>query len=141
MSQEVFCTYCGALAVWVPDVEVYERSYGGMVYLCRPCKAYVGCHKRRDGKPGDKPLGRLADAELRKLKIRGHELFDPIYKAAIEKRGWSKGMARGRAYKWLATNIDIPAKECHFGEFDNERCRLAIKFLESFYASVAAKKG
>ena len=59
----VMCPYCGERAVYTNSKEVYGRSYG-MIYLCRPCDAYVGVH---DGTA--KPLGRLANAELRAAKI------------------------------------------------------------------------
>ena len=124
----VLCPYCNALAELVSDSEVYRRGYGGLIYLCRPCKAWVGCHKG-----GKKPLGRLADAELRQLKIRGHELFDPLWKRA----GRSK---RSAAYRWLAEGTGIPLEECHFGMMDVDRAQKAIAFLEAFYLSVTARK-
>lgn len=140
MPREVYCPYCEALAEWVPDSEVYQgRSYGGMIYLCRPCDAYVGCHKHQDGTPGDRPKGRLANAELRKLKIQVHHFFDPIWTAAIEKRGWSRSRARGAAYKWLAANTGIAPADCHVGMMDNAQCKIAIAFLEGFYRAVAEK--
>ena len=60
--RKVYCDYCGRQAEYVDSKVVYGKSYG-MMYLCRNCMAYVGVHKGTD-----KPLGRLANAELRYWK-------------------------------------------------------------------------
>lgn len=138
-AKEVFCPYCGALAQWLPDSAVYAGSYGGMVYACLPCKAWVGCHRRTDGQPGSHPLGRLATAELRKLKVRVHGLFDPIWRSAMKKRDWDQKRARGAAYGWLAKELGIDRKHCHVSKFDEEMCRQAIQMMEGYYSRIAAK--
>lgn len=78
----------------------------------------------------------MANAELRKLKIRGHFLLDPIWKSAWKIRGGSKNFHRNTAYHWLADSTGIPFSECHFGMFDEIRCAAAIDFLEKFYRSI-----
>ena len=60
--RKVYCDYCGREAEFVDSKIIYGRSYG-KIYLCRNCMAYVGVHKGTD-----KPLGRLANAELRNWK-------------------------------------------------------------------------
>jgi len=140
-AKEILCDYCQGPTQWLPDTAVYSQSYGGMVYVCLTCKAWVGCHRRKDGQPGNYPLGRLANAELRRLKIRGHALFDRFWRAAIELRGWSKKRARASAYKWLSSETGIPPEKMHFGMLDNQECAKAIAVLEAFYAKIAAKKG
>lgn len=60
--RNVYCPYCGRQAEYVDSKVIYGRSYG-MAYLCRNCDAYVGVHRGTD-----EPLGRLADASLRKWK-------------------------------------------------------------------------
>ena len=130
----VVCPYCNHTSELVEDSEVYRRSYGKMVYLCRPCNAWVGCHRG-----GCVPLGRLANAELRALKIQAHALFDVFWRAAIEKRGWKKGRARGAAYGWLARETGIPGEECHIGMMDEERCRMVIAVLQEHHARIRAK--
>lgn len=61
----VYCDYCGHKAELVDDTVIYGHSYGHKAYLCRYCGAYVGCHGR-----SDKPMGRLADAGLRRKRWR-----------------------------------------------------------------------
>ena len=103
----IYCDYCGHKAALVDDSEIYGRSFGHTAYLCRNCGAYVGCHGRTD-----KPLGRLADATLRKWKMAAHASFDPL---------WKTGPFRGRrkaAYGWLAEQMGLPIEKTHIGMFD-----------------------
>lgn len=74
------CPYCDGMPVYVDSSLVYGRSYG-MIYLCHPCNAWVGVHKGTN-----KPLGRLANAELREAKKAAHEAFDKIWKSGSSSR-------------------------------------------------------
>lgn len=117
---EVICPYCGKPAMLVDSIVIYKKRSYGNAYLCKACNAYVGCH------PGtDKPLGRLADAELRKWKERAHNAFDILWKKRI--------FFRNDAYKWLAEELNIPLHLCHIGMFDIEQCQetidVTLKFL------------
>ena len=101
--RKVYCDYCGRQAEYVDSKVVYGKSYG-MMYLCRNCMAYVGVHKGTD-----KPLGRLANAELRYWKKRAHAVFDPL---------WQRGRFRGHrnaAYGWLAQKMGLPVEKTHIG--------------------------
>lgn len=116
------CEYCGFPAPLVPDGQVYSRGgFGKMVYFCQPCNAWVGVHRGTTT-----PLGRMAGPELRRLKVQDHALFDPLWRAAMKHRGWHKVKARGRAYRWLALSLGIPAERCHIGMFDEAMCNRAI---------------
>ena len=87
--RKVYCDYCGREAEFVDSKIIYGKSYG-KIYLCRNCMAYVGVHKGTD-----KPLGRLANAELRNWKKAAHAAFDPL---------WKYGRFRGHrnaAYGWV----------------------------------------
>jgi len=113
----ITCPYCGQRAKYVDSKIVYGKSYG-MIYLCSDCDAYVGVHKGTD-----KPLGRLADKELRYWKMAAHEAFDPIWK--------TKRMKRNQAYKWLAERMGLSPKETHIGMFDVSQCKKVIKICEN----------
>lgn len=116
--QEVFCDYCGRKAEYVKSKEIYGRSYGYRIYLCRHCGAWVGCHKGTD-----KPLGRLANAELRRWKHAAHNAFDPL---------WKSGPFQGRrkqAYRWLAEKMQLPEELTHIGMFDVEQCKQVIQII------------
>jgi hypothetical protein len=91
-------------------------------YRCAPCRAWVGCH------PNSKvPLGRLADAELRKAKEAAHAHFDPLWKAVARRDGISNNKARGRAYAWLADQMSLAPDDCHIGMFDVGQCNRVIR--------------
>lgn len=111
------CPYCGKMSDKVSGREIYPHRpdlYAKVFYQCAPCDAYVGCH------PGtDKPMGRLANAELRRAKLQAHGAFDFIWKSGLK--------TRGSAYKWLAKQPGIPKEECHIGMFDVATCRKVVE--------------
>lgn len=116
-KHDVRCDYCDRLAVRVTGRSVYPRRPDlahKAFWFCRECDAYVGCH------PGTTmPLGRLANAELRRAKQQAHAAFDPIWK--------SKDKKRGEAYEWLAGELGISKDNCHIGMFDVETCKRVIE--------------
>lgn len=113
--RQVICDYCGKPAELVGSKAIYGLDYGHKVWLCRHCMAYVGCHKGTD-----KPLGRLANAELRYWKRQTHAAFDPLWKY-----GRFKGY-RNAAYGWLAQKMGLPIEKTHIGMFDVGECKRAI---------------
>lgn len=97
--RKVHCDYCGRRAEYVDSKVIYGKSYG-MIYLCRNCMAYVGVHKG-----SDKPLGRLANAQLRHWKKEAHAAFDPpleVWQVQAPPKcrlcvvGGADGLARGK---------------------------------------------
>jgi len=111
------CPYCGKPSELVGGDAIYphrEDLYNKRFYRCAPCKAYVGCHPNTE-----KPLGRLANAELRRAKMDAHKAFDSTWK--------SGALSRSQAYRWLAESLEIPADECHIGMFDVEACHKVIE--------------
>lgn len=106
------CPYCKEFSSKISGKAIYPHRpdlHSLVFYSCEPCGAYVGTHKGTD-----RPLGRLANAELRKAKMRAHSAFDPI---------WRDGeKSRKDAYKWLANQLGIEGSECHIGMFDVDMC-------------------
>jgi hypothetical protein len=109
----------------VDSKEVYGRSYGAM-WMCKPCDAWVGCHKGTA-----KPMGTLANAELRNARSVLHALFDPIWENLMEERGLSKSQARTMAYEWLAREMDLHPDDCHIALFDYEMCEEVLDILST----------
>ncbi len=118
---DVICPYCRQPAELVDSIAVYERSYG-MLWMCRPCEAWVGVHK--DSKE-HKPLGSLANAELRRARQLAHKAFDPHWLKLIDE-GLSKSQARKRVYQRLAGELGIDVKDCHIAQSDDRRCWLVM---------------
>jgi len=125
INKAEICPYCNKKPKLVDSAKIYGKSYG-MAYLCKPCDAYVNCHKGTS-----KPLGRLANKELRYWKRVAHEFFDPLWKKAIE-QGRTKQEARNSAYEWLSKYMDLPIKETHIGMFDIEQCKQVIKLCQPY---------
>ena len=126
----VICDYCGEPAELVSGWAVYPHRPDlaeKLFWQCAPCGAYVGCHEpgatyyengRRKTYADGVPLGRLANAELRKAKKRAHAAFDPTWKAAR--------MSRREAYAWLSAKMNIPIAACHIGMFTPDQCRQVV---------------
>lgn len=121
------CPYCLKLSEHVSDTEVYSKSYGGMIYLCRECSAYVGCHKSRP----TESLGRLANKELREAKIEAHYYFDDLWRRKIAK-GVKKHEARGNAYKWLSEQLGLAPELTHIGFFNVEYCKKVVELCKPY---------
>jgi len=113
------CPYCQRLTEKVTGKEIYPHRndlWSKVFFRCLPCEAWVGCH------PGtDAPLGRLANAELRRCKSQVHSAFDPLWK--------SRERTRTQAYQWLADQLGIDVENCHIGEFDVATCKRAVGIL------------
>jgi hypothetical protein len=75
----------------------------------------VGTHKNS---PTHAPLGRLANAELRRAKMAAHAAFDPWWK--------SGRMTRREAYQKLASLMSMDPKDAHIGMFDVEQCKTVV---------------
>lgn len=114
--EDVYCPYCRRKAEFVNNKEIYGKSYGsGHSYICRPCDAYVGTHQGTA-----KPLGRLANAELRYWKKKAHAAFDPLWQYGRFKH------CRNVAYAWLAEKMGKSVQETHIGTFDVADCQRVI---------------
>ncbi|MCL2220985.1 MAG: DUF3268 family zinc-finger domain-containing protein [Oscillospiraceae bacterium] len=124
----VECPYCGKSARLIDSKEIYGKSYG-MAYICHPCDAYVGTHMNTN-----KPLGRLANRELRLWRRKAHDSFDPL---------WKTGRFKGRrksAYKWLSRKMKIPEEKTHIAMFDVDQCKQVIATVSEERKKSSAKK-
>ena len=135
LARVVICQYCNTPAQLVTGKTIYPtRSdlWGNHLWYCETDQAWVGCHNG-----SSRPLGILANGELRILKIRVHALLDPLWGKFEKSRSntlpgkapFSK--SRSGAYRWLAEELGIPAAECHVGMFTNARCREALRILRT----------
>lgn len=112
------CPYCGNDAELTTGYKVYPHRLDLAdlkVWACFPCDAWVGTHKNS---PTHAPLGRLANAELRRAKMAAHAAFDPWWK--------SGRMTRREAYQKLANLMSMDPKDAHIGMFDVEQCKTVV---------------
>lgn len=112
---EQHCPYCKQKAEWVENKEVYGKNYGDsyMMHLCRKCDARVGCHNN-----SRKPLGTMANKELRMYRMMTHGVVDPLWK--------TKKYKRGQVYDMLNSHFE---ETIHIGESSIEMCKKIIKFI------------
>lgn len=117
----VLCDYCQQPAALVGGAAIYPHRPDlarKLFWLCDRDDAWVGCHPG-----GSRPLGRLANTELRQAKIEAHAAFDPLWR--------DRAMTRRQAYQWLAEQLGIDSDDCHIGMFDVETCRRVVAVCEA----------
>lgn len=117
------CQLCGGKVEFVDNSKIYGRPCGsGKAYLCTECGAYTGTHKQKP----TKALGILADAELRALKVKCHNVFDPFW------NGEKAFASRYKCYCRLAKELGIKLEDCHFGHFDKETLNRAFELVSQW---------
>lgn len=126
------CIYCQEQTKFVSSLEVYQEDYG-WIYLCPKCGSYVGCHQGTD-----RSYGTTANKELRALRNKVHQVFDPICEAKMRAAGLKKKGAKAAAYKWLAKVLEIDPVTSHIGFFNIYQCKIVLAECEKI--NEAAKK-
>lgn len=128
IDKGLVCPYCGSKTDYVDSSVIYGTSYG-MVYICKPCDAYVGVHNGINN-----ALGRLANKELREAKKEAHFYFDQISKTGLINQIWREYIPnlsnRNKAYLWLSIQMNIEIELCHIGMFDVEQCEKVIQICK-----------
>jgi hypothetical protein len=105
------------LVKYIPNKKIYGKPYGsGFCYWCTNCGAYVDTHipKPRNA------LGILSNDEMRKMKIKCHDIFDSL---------WNNSSERKKMHHWLSQELGISTNECHFGYFDMDMLNKAYRIL------------
>jgi hypothetical protein len=92
-----------------------------MMWFCRKDDAYVGCHNNTT-----RPLGVMANKELRGWRIKAHDHVDQLWKTK-----------RLTLYRRLN---DWFGKEVHIGEADIDMCRQIIAIPLDLLAPQAADR-
>ena len=119
------CIHCDRLADITDGGEIYPHRpdlASQSFYICRPCDAYVGCHKGTTN-----PLGTPANAKLRRLRIAVHNLLDPMWQQVQDKR--ERKRARGDVYFRLAEEMQLSMNNCHVSLFNEKQCQQAYAIL------------
>lgn len=114
------CPYCETKAIWTENKRIYGRNYGKsyMCYYCENCGAYVGCHKN-----SRKPLGTMANAELREWRKKTHAKIDPLWKEGQ----WRRGTVYSKLNNFFGKHI-------HVGESDIVTCKAILdNYQEIFF--------
>lgn len=110
------CPYCGNETELVEAGSVYGSGWNGKIRLCRPCNAWVGCHKRE-------PMAGVALGSVAKFNLR----WDRHAVHCILDRMWTTKEERKDLYKDLSEYLGIPLEYTHIGMF---REKTLVKVLE-----------
>lgn len=114
------------LVIFTSNKIIYGKEYGsGKCYYCTQCGAYIGTHEPNPSLA----LGTLANEDIRKMRMKCHELFDAKWKK--EKGTKKKHLARNNEYRKLAIALGIPVEECHFGYFNMQMLQEAYELLSN----------
>ena len=116
------CPYCQCDTKAVNDKAIfgpYSKYDKKFIQCTMDSDHYVGTYRR------GLSLGRLADRSLRQKKMEAHAVFDPLWENKIFK-------SRDSAYIWLASKMNLPKEETHFGMFDEKQCEKAIRIINRF---------
>lgn len=120
------CPNCFGPVSLVNNAEIYGKSYGDWpwAYRCddRQCNTHIGLHPYTAI-----PLGTMANAELRAARMAVKVVFNPIWQGGVG----SYGIARSKAYAWLAAQMGIPVARCHIGWFDVHMCNRAVQVCKT----------
>lgn len=122
VAEYVTCPYCGQPTKLVDSATIYNGQDYGPIYHCRPCDAYVGCHKGTT-----RPLGTPANWATRQARKRAHAAFDPIWRERIGPYGFRYG-----AYGWLRRKLGLKRDDCHIAMFDEGQCVRVVELSEAY---------
>lgn len=125
------CPYCGSSVILRSADGIYrENTKGAMLYVC---KRYPACDAYVRTRPGtSRPVGTLANRELRLLRREAHRYFDRLY--------LSGRMSKEQAYEWLASLIQAPMSKAHIGYLGEYYCRQVIDASRAMLASCKGRE-
>jgi hypothetical protein len=118
----VHCPYCHEDAELVDKREVYWQGVGALVWLCRPCRAWVPARKEFPFRP----IGTLADPALRAQRQKAFYLFESLWRSVKQTKGWSNERARNAGYSWLASEMGILPAKCRIEYFGRVQTQIVI---------------
>jgi hypothetical protein len=112
------CPYCSSSVHLRSADGIYkENSQNAQLYVC---SKYPTCDSYVRVQPGTRiPVGSLANAELRSLRVATHRQFDKLHVTGI--------MTKRDAYGWLAFTLQTPLSQAHIGYMGEYHCNLIIE--------------
>lgn len=124
------CIYCNGYTNLIDSGTVYQESHG-LIYRCDNCDAHVGV------KPGnDQALGTVAKKGLRDLRREAHKWFDPMWQKKARIKNLTPRTAKSKAYKWLASILNISREEAHIGYLLDDQCKILIEECKKYWESI-----
>lgn len=113
LKKHIVKCHCGARAVLRQSTYIYgNHAKDGYLYVCSRypvCDSYVGAHTK-----SRKPMGFLANGELRSKRIQAHRAFDRLWKSGL--------MTRSQAYIWMQAKFSLNGEQAHIALFSEYMC-------------------
>jgi len=91
------------------------------------CDSYIGAHKK-----SMRPMGTMADSNLRNKRIEAHRALDAIWKNGY--------MTKHSTYIWLQNRLNLREKDTHIGKFSYYLCEQTIRECTDYIKSREEKK-
>lgn len=109
--------FCGRTAILRKASEIKKGAGPNeYLYVCSAypdCDSYVKAHQDTL-----KPMGTLANKQLRRMRILAHRSFDQIWKNNI--------LSRNAAYEWLCSVVELDRDQAHISLFGEYMCAQVI---------------
>lgn len=115
-SNKVICQYCLQPAKKVTGQDIYPHRVDlkdNVYWACSPCQAYVSSDPTTN-----KPIGLLANAKTRKLRVAVFQLLEKLVRLKL--------MTRYETQGWLASRINVPVAKCKLTQLDDIDLQQAI---------------
>lgn len=95
------------------------------------CRAWPECDGAHGAFADGRPVGISGDKATRSARRTAHEAFDRL---------WVDGqMTRQQAYRWLASQLQLTADECHIGRFDEATCARVVEAVRALEAETRGR--
>jgi len=109
------CPYCKSKTDYSKSsAEVYNGQDFGPIFICRPCKAWVGAHKDRE-----EPMGMVCKSDDKLSRVITHAYFDPLWQPASKYQIFK---TRAQAYEMFAREMKLPPALAHIGCLTISEC-------------------
>jgi len=103
---------------------VLRSSVHGVFY---GCTNYPRCRGSHGAHPDGAPLGKPADGETKKARIRAHAFFDRLWKDPVV------GKTRAEAYEWLAKSYNMVPEKAHISMMDKDDCEVLVDVIKASF--------
>ena len=114
-NEKLYCPYCGGLAVLRPAEYVYgERNLNPITICMFAVVTHPVILILESIKKSMRPMGTLANGDLRHKRIEAHRALNKVVQAGI--------MTKHGAYIWLQNRLCLREKDMHIGMFSEYRC-------------------
>jgi ssDNA-binding Zn-finger/Zn-ribbon topoisomerase 1 len=124
------CPYCGSKVHLRSADGIYKNNNENTnLFVCSQypvCDSYVRVHSETEI-----PVGSVANAKLRALRVTAHHHFDNLHKSGL--------MTKKEAYTWLAFMLQSPMSQAHIGYLNEYYCNRIIKESDRIFDNMKWK--